>query len=55
MRNKLELSFLVLLTAANCLAGATNAITPEIDPTTGGPAIALLSGGLLAIRYRRKK
>jgi hypothetical protein len=30
------------------------AATPEIDPATGGSAIALLSGALLMIRGRRR-
>jgi uncharacterized protein (TIGR03382 family) len=29
--------------------------TPEIDPATGVSALALLSGGLLVLRARRKK
>ena len=29
--------------------------TPEIDPTSGVAAIALLAGGLLVIRHRRKQ
>ena len=36
-----------------CLAGPVSA--PEIDPAAGGAALALLAGGLLIIRGRRKK
>jgi LPXTG-motif cell wall-anchored protein len=39
--------------ALSCLAGGVAA--PEIDPTSAGAAVALLAGGLLVIRYRRKK
>jgi hypothetical protein len=28
---------------------------PEIDPTSGVSAVALIAGGLLAIRGRRKR
>jgi LPXTG-motif cell wall-anchored protein len=52
---RLSLSFLMFLATVSCLAGGTSAVAPEIDPTTGGAAIALLGGGLLVIRYRRKR
>jgi LPXTG-motif cell wall-anchored protein len=31
------------------------AVAPEIDPSTGVGAIALLGGGLIVLRARRKK
>ncbi len=55
MNKMLGLSLLLIGVAVNCMAGLQPAVTPEVDPTTGGAAIALLGGGLLVIRYRRKK
>jgi hypothetical protein len=46
-------AFALLLTGTAGIAGATIA-TPEIDPATGGSALALLTGALLVIRSRRK-
>jgi len=43
---------LLLGTSGFLLAGAT---TPEIDPSSGAAALALLSGGLIVLRARRKK
>jgi hypothetical protein len=37
-----------------CLAGLA-AAAPEIDPTSGVAAVALLTGGLLVLRSRRNK
>ena len=39
--------------AGTAFAGAT--VVPEIDSTSAIGAVALLSGGLLVIRARRKK
>ena len=48
--------FVLLLVGASGLAMAgTVAVSPEIDPSSAGAAVALLAGGLLVIRYRRKK
>jgi hypothetical protein len=44
---------ILLLTASAAFAGAIGA-APEIDPSTGVTALALLSGGLLLLRSRRK-
>ena len=44
---------ILLLTASAAFAGAIGA-APEIDPGTGVTALALLSGGLLLLRSRRK-
>jgi MYXO-CTERM domain-containing protein len=46
------LTVLLLGTAAYALAGIT---TPEIDASSGVAAVALLSGGLLVLRARRRK
>jgi hypothetical protein len=45
---------IVLLTASVAFAGGGPAPVPEIDPGTGVSALALLSGGLLLLRSRRK-
>jgi len=47
--------FALLLVGASGLAIAGGAPTPEIDPSSAGAAVAMLAGGLLLIRYRRKK
>jgi hypothetical protein len=39
--------------AMTCAAGL--AAVPEIDPAAGVSALALISGGLLVIRARRRK
>jgi hypothetical protein len=44
-----------LLVGAASVALATPVSAPEIDGATATSAIALLSGGLLAMRARRKK
>ena len=44
---------LVLATASFALAGGGQA--PEIDANLAGSALALVSGGLLVLRSRRKK
>ena len=52
MQKILGLSLLMIGASVNCLAG--NSI-PEIDPAAGGAVIALVAGGLLVIRGRRKR
>ena len=47
------LGYSMLLIGAAVSAHAGN-ITPEIDPSSGVAALALLSGGLLVLRARRK-
>jgi hypothetical protein len=37
------------------MAITASAAVPEIDPSSGASALALLSAGLLVIRSRRKK
>ena len=44
------LAAVLLVTSTGLFAGV-----PEIDPSTGGSALALLLGGLVVIRARRKK
>jgi len=43
---------LLVSTAGFVLAGTT---APEIDPSSGAAAFALLAGGLMVLRARRKK
>jgi hypothetical protein len=45
---------LVLVTAGMAFGGLAVA-APEIDPASSVAALALLSGGLIVIRARRKK
>jgi LPXTG-motif cell wall-anchored protein len=47
-----KVSVLILLAANVAFAGAVK--VPEIDPGVGISALALLSGGLLLLRSRRK-
>jgi LPXTG-motif cell wall-anchored protein len=49
------LSALILLAGTATFALATVAIVPEIDANSAAAAIALVSGGLLVLRGRRKK
>jgi hypothetical protein len=46
-------AFALLLIGTAGIAGAT--VVPEIDPASGGSALALLTGALLVIRARRNK
>lgn len=48
-------SFSLLLVGAASFAFAGTATAPEIDGASAASAIALLSGGLLVLRARRKK
>jgi hypothetical protein len=53
---ELYLKTLGLLLLAIGMSGAAMAATvPEIDPSSGVSALALLSGALLVIRGRRKR
>ena len=45
-------AFALLLVGTAGIAGAHP--VPEIDPASGGSALALLTGALLVIRARRK-
>jgi len=44
----------LLLSMASCVFGAVTTV-PEIDAGSAVTAVALLSGGLLILRGRRKK
>lgn len=49
----ISLSCLVIVTASFAFAG--EAVAPEIDGASAVAAVALLSGGLLVLRARRRK
>ena len=49
------IGMIVLLIGVSGLAVAQTAPVPEIDPGSGGAALALLSAALLIIRERRKR
>ena len=46
---------ILLLLGMSSFAFAGTVHAPEIDPATGVSALALLSGGLLIIRARKKR
>jgi hypothetical protein len=50
MQKTLGILLLMVGVAGCCMAVSV----PEIDPATGGSAIALVAGALLVIRGRRK-
>ena len=52
MRKLIGLTTLLIGAAGYCFAQAQ---APEIDPTSGITAVALLSGGLLVLRSRSRK
>jgi hypothetical protein len=52
MNKILALAVLMMGWATALFAGTT---APEIDASTGAAAVALLSGGLLVLRARRKR
>lgn len=47
------LGMLLLIVAASACCWASP-VAPEIDPASGGSAIALIAGALLVIRSRRR-
>jgi hypothetical protein len=49
-----KLSVLILLVTASAAFAGVAPAAPEIDPGVGISALALLSGGLLLLRSRRK-
>jgi len=53
MRKFIAVMLLVLGTSTVSMAGIH--VVPEIDPTTGVAAVALIAGAALIIRGRRKK
>jgi hypothetical protein len=52
MQKLLTLALLVMGTSTTLLAFAQ---VPEIDPASGGSALALLAGAVLVFRARRSK
>ena len=54
MRNLFGFALLLVGASGLAIAGLIPT-TPEIDPSSAGAAVAMLAGGLLVIRYRRKK
>ncbi len=46
---------IILGSMAGYAFAGTPIVAPEIDATTGGAAIGLVTGGLLILRSRRKK
>jgi hypothetical protein len=53
MQKILGLTLLMIGASVSCLAGVI--AVPELDPASGGAALALVAGALLIIRARRKK
>jgi len=53
MSKIIGLSFLMMGAASFAFAGGV--VAPEIDGASAASAVALLSGGLLILRARRKK
>jgi len=53
MRKLIGFALLIAGASLHCMAGAV-AVAPEIDPASGGAAVALIAGGLLVLRARRK-
>jgi len=47
--------FAVILLGIGAAVAGMAIVGPEIDPASGGSALALLAGTLLVIRGRRKK
>jgi hypothetical protein len=45
----------LIMMAAASMAFAGRLLAPEIDASAGGGALALITGGLLVLRARRKK
>ena len=52
---KIASSLLLLVGTAGFAFGVSGPIVPEIDPSMGIGALALLSGSLLVLRARRNK
>ncbi|HSR05639.1 MAG TPA: hypothetical protein VLM42_00695 [Bryobacteraceae bacterium] len=53
MQKILGLALIIVGASSALLAGVT--AVPEIDASTGASAIAILAGGILVLRARRKK
>jgi hypothetical protein len=52
MLKLIAVALLVVGCSAVAMAGSN---TPEIDPASGANALALIAGGLVVLRSRRKK
>ena len=50
-----KLLAVALLAAGSAVVAMAGNIVPEIDPASGANALALIAGGLLILRSRRKK
>ena len=48
------IAFVMLVVGSSAIAMAVS-VVPEIDPTSGVNAVALIVGGLLILRSHRKK
>jgi hypothetical protein len=49
------IGFAALLMVCSSMAFAGAANVPEIDPSTGAGALALVAGGLVVLRARRRR
>lgn len=52
MQRSVGIALLAIGMSIACFAGPS---VPELDPSAGGTAIALVAGGLMIIRARRKR
>lgn len=52
MKNLFVLTLMVMGLSSSAFAGN---VAPEIDASTGAAAVALVSGGMLVLRSRRKQ
>ena len=50
----MKLVGMILLLAGMAITASATTAVPEIDASSGASALALLSGGLLILRSRRK-
>ena len=55
MRKFLVLSAALLLMAASSADASATVVTPEVDPSTLSVGLALLAGGVLMVRARRRR
>ncbi len=53
MQKVLGLALIIVGASSALMAGAS--AVPEIDASTGASALAILAGGILVLRARRKK
>jgi hypothetical protein len=55
LRRRMKTSIGIALLVLGTAAAAFGAVVPEIDPASGGSALALLAGALVIIQGRRKR